>query len=92
MADLQLWVRVGDQDDYAGFDSLNEAVDHLHESVCFDDCFGHDVSRHSSRMLVGLDVDGFVDRNAVSFYWGDTDANLETPISDFELEGIQRTL
>lgn len=92
MTDLQVWVRVGDQDDYNGFDSLDEAADHLHESICLDDCHRHTIERHHSNMLVGLDVDQFTGQDAVSFYWGKDDAEYYAPLSDLDLELVQRVV
>ncbi len=97
MRDLKLWMRVGDQDDYNDYDSIDEAADDLHEALHIpsdepDDCFGHTVKRYSGLALNGLTVGEFRGDNGVSFYWGDDDAQLEAEISDHELETVQRLL
>lgn len=90
MRPIYIWVRVGDRDDYNNFDSIGDATEYLHDRVCFgDDCNGHQVDRHESPMLAGLNVDHFIDQNGVSFYWGDNDAKYSMDISDLELEAVR---
>lgn len=93
MRDLYLWMRVGDQDDYAQFNSIDEATEHLHSCLDMDeDCVGHDVDRYVGGALVGITVDHYFNNNAVSFFWGDKDAELETPITEWELQVVQNIL
>ena len=105
MTDLKLWMRVGDQDDYHAFDSIDEAADDLHEMMHCDgpsracpdpayQCRGHKVARYAGPALHGLVLSGtgLEGDNGVSFYWGDDDAQFEAEVNYHELEVVQRTL
>ncbi len=96
MRDLKLWMRVGDQDDYYDYDSIDEATVELHEALHEPfgepECPGHNVTRYIGPALHGLNVTEYRGDNGVSFYWGDDDAQLEAEISDHELETVQRLL
>ncbi len=101
MRDLKVWIRIGDQDDYHAFDSIDEAVTEIHDALHWPDfaddgpCAGsHDVARYSGPGFIGLAFPGTALQgdNGVSFYWGDDDAQLEDEISAHELEVVQRLL
>ena len=87
MRDLKVWMRVGDCDDYHDFDSLDEAVEDLLESL--DGFYSIRRSPHSG--ISGIEILGtsLVGENAVSLYWGDDDAQLVSALSDFDIEIVQ---
>ncbi|KKM78771.1 hypothetical protein LCGC14_1356750 [marine sediment metagenome] len=98
MRDLKVWMRVGDQDDYHDYASIDEAAEELHEALHYPERLptpcSHDVERYTGPGLIGLVFPGTTLQgdNGVSFYWGDDDAQFEAEISDHELEVVQRLL
>ena len=93
MRDLKVWMRVGDQDDYHDFDSVDEAAEDmagLLEYVPVPTL----VRRYVGNALVGVEIPeaGLLDYNSVSLYWGDDDAQLEDALADCEIEGFQNVL
>ncbi len=101
MRDLRLWVRIGDQDNYHDFDSVDEAIGHvadcLHsgldseeeETVCVEE---HQLGRYVGPGLYGIVLLGteYQGDNGVSFFWGDDNAQFKAEISDQELETARR--
>ena len=95
---MKLWVRVGDQDDYNPFDSIEEAAEHVHWYLhlpcenLFDEDAEHDVTHYKGPALVGIEVEEYSGDNGVSFYWGDDDAQKDRDITDHELDQIRDAL
>jgi len=90
MRDLKVWMRVGDADEYHSFDSVDEAAEELAElwsALGYPPPQPNRIVRAKHSGVVGVDVtdSDLQGENAVSLYWGDDDANLETPLSDSEL-------
>lgn len=101
MSDFQVWVRLGDQDDYHTFDSPELAAEHVHEYLHTpDECecesdsdCDHMVTRFIGGALVGVEIDDlFTGYDSVSLFWGDGDAQLYAALSDLELDVFTNNL
>ena len=94
MKDLRVWLRIGDQDDYRSFDSVDDAASTMREYL---GCTINDemvIRRYVGHMLIGIEIPdaGYVQENGISLFWGDDDAQFEASLSDWELEVFIRTL
>lgn len=93
MPNLRLWMRIGDAGEYESFDTVGEAAEELHAHLDpYDDCAGHYVTRYAGPALVGVEVDWLAGDDAVSFYWGDDDAQLVSPIEDKGMARLREIL
>lgn len=103
MRDLKVWIRVGDQDDYHDFDSVDDAAKAIHEYLhwpgfgddgpCVGQC-GRRVERYYGPGLRGIVINGtpYQGNNGISLFWGDDDAEFEAELTDRELEGFTAVL
>jgi hypothetical protein len=98
-----IWVRMGDHGEYERLDSLTEAVEEIHATICagYRDrdaselpCpDGHAVTdMRQSKALNGIGVDSYVAYNGISLYHGDADAEITRPISDDEYNEARKLL
>lgn len=98
----QIWVRVGDQDDYHNFDSIDVAAEYVHDLLHtgteIEDGYllkhTHDLERYSGPALHGVEILGteFMDNNAISFFWGDNDAQWIGDLDANELDWLSMLL
>lgn len=66
-APTYLWVRLGDGSDYSKFDSIAEAAEYCRE---------FNVPAPQGWTSSGFTAPGYEEQNYVSFYWGDSAADL----------------
>ena len=90
----QIWVRVGDQDDYHNFDSIDVAAEYVHDllhtALDEDEAHTHSLERYSGPALHGVEILGteFMDNNAISFFWGDDCAQWIGDLDANELDWL----
>ena len=79
----QVWVRIGDADSYADYDSLADAIDALKAAgVLYAGC---KVGRGQS----GIITDEYDGNNYISLYHGDSIAGLARWLDDDEFASVQ---
>jgi len=86
----KIWMRVGDQDDYHDFNSVEHAAEALAgalEELHEFDVIASDIVRAHHDGVIGIDIDGTELRgtNAISLFWGDEGSDFEAMLSDEEL-------
>lgn len=89
MASEVIWMRVGDEDDYHEFDTLEDAAQYL------ADCYR--LERIDRYKKYGVCAEGFVGNNYISLYWGlpdpgDGSAEATRELTDEEIEEINESL
>ncbi len=95
---MKVWVRIGDQDDYHDFDSIDMAAEHIHDRLhvgCgFSDGHRHPIVRYGGAGLVGVSAIGteFVGNSAISLFWGNDEAQYMQAMSDDDLVWLGQLL
>jgi hypothetical protein len=84
-----IWMRVGDEDDYHEFDTLEDAAQHLADFYQLDR-----IDRYTQ---YGVCAQGFIGHNYISLYWGapdpgDGSAEASRELTDEEIEEINESL
>ena len=72
----RLWIRLGDNDDYHDYDSIDDVKEILDECDCLP------VKRYCQ---YGITARHFQGRNYISLFWGDDDAQPFNELTDNEL-------
>ncbi len=80
----RIWVRLGDQDEYQDFDTIEDAAEYLHDE------FGiKEVDRWVDK---GFEGGGYKGGDYVSLFWGDADAQPTADLSHGDKKAFEKSL
>ena len=82
----QVWMRVGDQDDYHNFDSPHDAGYILGDILSVTGQPDRTPVRHG---VYGIAIAAYQDMDYVSLYWGDKNAEPLAELTDTDLEAFE---
>jgi len=81
---MQIWMRLGDADAYAPYDSVEDVA----EGLVWCGLSGFSISR-AGEYGVAIPDAGYSGKNYVSLFWGDNDAQPIRGLTDAELDALR---